>query len=87
VGERSQVDFRVDNAAKWMEEDIEIKVRNQKDTAATVIIKENLFRWANWTIKSTSAEFEKIDARTIYFPLKLAKGAQAVVRYTVRYSW
>jgi hypothetical protein len=87
VGERRQVDFRVDNNAKWMEEDIEVKIRNQKDAYATVIVKENLYRWANWTIKSTNAKFEKIDARTVHFPLAVGKGAESVVRYTVRYTW
>jgi hypothetical protein len=87
VGERRQVDYRVDTTAKWIEEDFEIKVRNQKDVAASVIVKETLYRWTNWTIKTKSTEFEKIDARTIHFPLKIAKGGQAVVRYTVRYTW
>ena len=87
VGERRQVDFRADNAAKWMEEDIEIKIRNQKDVSTAVIIKENLYRWANWTIKTNSSNFEKIDARTVHFPLVIAKGAEATVRYTVRYTW
>jgi hypothetical protein len=87
VGERRQVDFRVDNNAKWMEEDIEVKIRNQKDVSATVIVKENLYRWANWTIKSASAKFEKVDARTVHFPLVIGKGAESVVRYTVRYTW
>jgi len=87
VGERRQVDYRVDTNAKWIEEDIEVKVRNQKDVAANVIVKENLYRWSNWTIKAKSNEFEKIDARTVHFPLKIAKGAEAVVRYTVRYTW
>ena len=87
IGERRQVDFRVDNNAKWMEEDIEVKIRNQKDASATVIVKENLYRWANWTIKSTNAKFEKSDARTVHFPLSVGKGAELVVRYTVRYTW
>jgi hypothetical protein len=39
VGERRQVSFRSDEQARWMEEDIEIKVRNQKDVAATVMVK------------------------------------------------
>ncbi|MBL8512000.1 MAG: DUF4139 domain-containing protein, partial [Betaproteobacteria bacterium] len=30
VGERRQIDFRIDTGAKWLEEDIEIKLRNQK---------------------------------------------------------
>lgn len=87
VGERRQVDFRVDSSAKWMEEDIEVKVRNQKDGPATVIVKENLHRWTNWTITKRNQNFSKEDARTIHFPLKLAKGAEGVVRYTVRYTW
>ncbi len=87
LGERRQVDYRIDSKAQWIEEDIEIKIRNQKETSATVIVKENLYRWSNWTIKSKSTGFEKFDSRTIHFPLKLAKGAEAVVRYTVRYTW
>jgi hypothetical protein len=87
VGERRQVDFRVDSSAKWMEEDIEVKVRNQKDVPATVIVKETLYRWTNWSIVKRNQEFGKEDSRTIHFPLKLAKGAEGVVRYTVRYTW
>jgi hypothetical protein len=87
VGERRQVDYRVDTNAKWIEEDIEVRVRNQKDTATSVIVKENLYRWSNWSIKSKNSEFVKIDARTVHFPLKIAKGAEAIVRYTVRYTW
>ncbi len=87
VGERRQVEYRVDNNAKWIEEDIEVKIRNRKDGPAAVIVKENLYRWSNWTIKSRNSEFEKVDARTIHFPLKLARDAEAIVRYTVRYTW
>ena len=32
VGERKQMDFRIDTSAKWMEEEIEVSVRNQKAT-------------------------------------------------------
>ncbi len=87
VGERRQVDFRSDVNAKWMEEDIEVKIRNQKDETANVIVKENLYRWSNWSIKTKSTNYEKVDSRTIQFPLKITKGGEAVVRYTVRYSW
>jgi hypothetical protein len=87
VGERRQVDYKVDTTAKWIEEEIEVKVRNQKDEAVTVIVKENPYRWTNWTITKKSQTFEKVDARTIHFPVKIAKGGEAVVRYTVRYTW
>ena len=88
VGERKQLDFRIDTSAKWMEEDIEVRVRNQKpDEAVTVIVKENLYRWTQWAITKKSQEFTKEDSRTIHFPVKLAPKAEGVVRYTVRYTW
>jgi hypothetical protein len=88
VGERRQLDFRIDTNAKWMEEDIEVRVRNQKpDEAVAVIVKENLYRWSTWNVLRKSHEFTKEDSRTIHFPLRLAPKAEGVVRYTVRYTW
>jgi hypothetical protein len=87
VGERRQVNFAVDTARKTMTEEIEIKLRNQKKEAATVIVKENLYRWVNWQITAKTHDFEKQDARTVHFSVKLAAGAEATVRYTVNYTW
>ena len=88
VGERRQVDFRIDTSAKWIEEDIEVKVRNQKPTEpVAVVVKENLYRWSGWSILRKSHDFSKEDARTIHFPLRIAPKGEAVVRYTVRYTW
>jgi hypothetical protein len=88
VGERKQTDYRIDTAARWIEEDIEVKVRNQKpDETVSVIVKENLYRWSNWTLTRKSADFEKVDSRTVHFPLRIAPKGEAVVRYTVRYTW
>lgn len=87
VGERKQVDFKVDSIRNWMEETVEIKIRNHKEEAVKVIVKENLFRWVNWEIKEKSHDFEKFDARTIHFPLTVAMDGEVTVRYTVHYSW
>lgn len=87
VGERKQVDFRIDTVRKTMGEDFEIKLRNQKKEAVTVIVKENLYRGANWQITSKSHDFEKRDARTVLFPVKIAAGGDAVLRYSVQYTW
>jgi len=88
VGERRQVDFRIDTSAKWIEEDIEVKVRNQKPTeTVAVVVKENLYRWSSWTVLRKTHEFTKEDARTIHFPLRITPKGEAVVRYTVRYTW
>jgi hypothetical protein len=87
VGERRQIDFAVDTKARWMEEEVEIKLRNHKDLPVEVIVKENLYRWSTWQMVSKSHEFTKEDARTIHFPVKVAKDGETVVRYRVRYTW
>jgi hypothetical protein len=87
VGERRQVHFTVDTSRKNMTEEIEVKLRNHKKEPVTVVVKENLYRWTNWQITSKSHDFDKQDARTVYFPLKIAAGGETVLRYTVHYSW
>jgi len=87
VGERRQVSFSVDTAAKWMEEEIEVKLRNHKPQSVDVVVKENLYRWSNWKILTKTHNFEKEDARTISFPVKVPKDGETVVRYRVRYTW
>jgi len=88
VGERRQVDFRIDTNAHWIEEDIEVKVRNQKpDETVTVLVKENLYRWSNWTVLRKTHEYTKDDSRTIVFPVKVPPKGEATVKYTVRYTW
>ncbi len=87
VGERKQVDFKIDTVRDWLEEEIEIKLRNHKDEPVTVIVKENLYRWVNWEIVQKSQNYEKVDARTIQFPVQVKKDGEAAVRYRVRYTW
>lgn len=87
VGERRQVNFTVDTTRKTMTEEIEVKLRNQKKESVTVMVKENLYRWTNWQITSKSQDYRKDDARTVTFPVKIAAGAEAVVRYSVTYTW
>ncbi len=87
VGERRQTDFRIDTNGKWMEEDIEVKLRNQKDEPINALVKENLYRWTNWKIIRKTHDFDKVDARTVHFPVRIAKSGEVIVRYTVRYSW
>ena len=87
VGERKQVDFAVDTRARWLEEEVEIRVRNRKNEAVEVSVVEGLYRAANWKLLTRSQEYTRQDARTVVFPLKIASDAEAVVRYRVRYSW
>lgn len=87
VGERRQVDFSIDTRARTMEEEFEVKVRNHKTEPVDVLVRETLFRWSGWTIVSKSQDYVKEDARTIHFPVRVAKDGEATVRYRVRYHW
>ena len=87
VGERRQVEFKIDTNHNTMTEEIEVRIRNRKEEPVRVIVKENLYRWTNWKITQASRAYEKQDARTIHFPVNVAADGESVVRYTVRYSW
>jgi hypothetical protein len=87
VGERRQVDFKTDTSRNTITEEIEIKIRNRKEEPVKVIVKENLYRWTTWKIVSSNQTYEKQDARTIHFPINVAADKEAIVRYTVRYTW
>lgn len=87
VGERRRTDFKVDSNGKWMDETFEIKVRNHKKEPVDVRIVEHLYRWYNCNLTQKSMEFGKKDAQTIEFPVTIAPDKEAVVTYTVHYSW
>jgi len=87
VGERRQTDFVLNSKGRVMEEAFEIKVRNHKEQAVEVIVRENLYRWSQWSLIQQSAQSEKKDAQTVEFPVRIAAGGEAVVTYRVRYTW
>ncbi len=87
VGERKQVDFKVDTNRQWMDETIEVKIRNHKNEPVKVIVKENLYRWVNWEVTECSGKYEKVDSRTIHIPVAVAKDGEETVRYKVHYTW
>lgn len=87
VGERKQTSFHIDTWAKTIDESFEISVRNRKKDAATVIVREYLYRWSGWHVTAKNSDFVKRDAQTIDFPLKLAADTESKLTYTVRYHW
>lgn len=87
VGERKQVRFRVETGRKWIQERIEIRIRNHKEQAAVVRVKEPLYRWINWDITAESAEHIKLDSRTVAWDLEVPADGEVVLTYTVEYSW
>ena len=70
VGERKQVDFRIDTTAKWIEEDIEVKVRNQKPDETVTRHREGEPLPLEQLVdhRKTHQDFTKDDSRTIHLP-------------------
>ncbi len=87
VGERAQKDFKSISSGKVVEETIEIKVRNHKKEAVEVMVYEHPWRWSEWEITASNQKWEKVDQSTIRFPVKIAQDGEAVIQYTIRYSW
>lgn len=86
VGERTQKDLKT-LAGGYVEETIVVKVRNHKGEAAEVQVYEHPWRWSQWEIVKSSTPYEKVDQSTLEFPVSVAKDGEAVVEYTIRYTW
>jgi hypothetical protein len=87
VGERRQTSFRIDRDKRWMEESFEIEVRNRKKEAASVVVREYLYRWSGWNITAESVKHVRRDAQTIEFPLSIPADGEVKLTYSVRYTW
>ena len=85
VGERVQTDYKA--GQHWAEETFRISVRNHREEAVDMLVRESLWRWSNWAITNESAKHEKINSRTIHFPVHIEPDGEQVVTYTVRYTW
>lgn len=87
VGERVQTDYR-QISEKVAEESFQIRIRNRKDDEqVTIRVQERLFRWKSWEILKSSSPYTRMNASTIEFVVEVVPGGEAVVNYTVRYSW
>lgn len=87
VGERIRSRFAA-ISRDVVRESFEIRLRNRKDDETVEIrVPERLYRWSDWEIIDSSAPFTKIDASTIEFRVEVEPGAEAVLSYTVQYTF
>ena len=85
VGERTRKDFK--SEYRTAHETFEIVLRNHKDQDVEIKVVEKLWRYTNWDITASSGKYEKKDASTIEYVVKVPKNGEAKVGYTVKYSW
>ena len=86
-GERKQTDYSVNTKNKRMSETFEITIKNHKEIAQEVVIRETLYRWSNWKIVSKSHDFTKQDSKHVHFNVKVPANGEVTVEYQVNYSW
>jgi hypothetical protein len=84
VGERASKDYK-QISDRVREETIEIKLRNHKDQDVEITAVEHL--WGDWEILETTAEYNKKDANTAEFTVKVPKDGETIITYTVRTRW
>ena len=87
TAERERTDFQLDRSGRTMTESIVLTLRNAKDEAATVHVREVLSRWTDWEITQSSVPAKKLDAQAAGFEVAVPAGGQTQLRYTVRYRW
>lgn len=84
-GKRRQTDFTRDK--RQAQESFEIILSNGKKSAESVVVREHLYRWTNWTITDASHKYSKVDSNSIEFNVKVPAEGETSVRYTVQYNW
>lgn len=85
--DRERTDFTLDRSGRTMTETVQLTLRNAKEQAATVHVREVLPRWTDWEITESTVPASKLDAQAAGFDVKVPAGGKTQLRYTVRYRW
>ncbi|UCF80665.1 MAG: DUF4139 domain-containing protein [Acidobacteriota bacterium] len=84
VGDRVQTDYK-DHGRCGSESEWEISLRNHKDEDAEVDVFEPAE--GEWKILTTSHDWEKVDAHTFKFIVRVPSHDEVKIRYRVRIRW
>ena len=85
IGERQVLDFKSrDNS---ITEKIKVTLRNRSKNTVTIKAEENLYRWNEWKIISSSAEYQQLNSHLIQFSKTLQPDEETNITYTVQYHW
>jgi hypothetical protein len=85
TAERLQTNFQ--GGFNQQAQSFEIRLRNHKTEAVTIDVIERINGHANWTMLKQSQPFTQRDVNTLVFPVTLKPNSEAVVSYTIQYTW
>jgi hypothetical protein len=84
VCERKQLDYKK-IASNQAEMEYQISLRNHKDSAVTVEVREPV--GGDWEVVNSNFKWTKLDATTIGFSIPVEKNGAATLDYRVRVKW
>lgn len=84
VGDYKRTNYRKIND-RTIEESFEVVIRNHKETPVEVKVVDHV--WSDWKVTESSQGYNKTDAHTITFPVKVAKDGETKLTYTIRTTW
>jgi hypothetical protein len=85
TAERSQPN--VQGGFNQQQQTLEIRLRNHKTEAVVIDVVERINGHANWAMLKQSHPFTQRDVNTLVFPVELNPNTEAVVTYTIQYTW
>lgn len=86
-GERERTGYTEVRPLHEYEESFEIRLANDSDQAVEIRVVEHLYRWSEYEIVKSDAEYEVVGPQTIEFRPELKPGGKRAIHYTVRYRW
>lgn len=85
--QRQRTAFRLDKAARTMDEAFRITLSNAGDSPRVVTVREHPNRWREWTLVSSSMAPSKQAPDELEFRVAVPAAGKATLDYAVRYSW
>ncbi len=79
--ERAQKEYRQISNSVY-EQDIEVKLRNRKNEAVTVVVVEH--SWGDWSVTKSSLPLRKVNANQFEFDIAAEPDKEVVLTYTIR---
>ncbi|HET6804453.1 MAG TPA: DUF4139 domain-containing protein [Frateuria sp.] len=85
--ERERTSFKLDKAARTMDEAFRITLANAGEAARVVTVREHPGRWREWTLASSSIKPSRQSPDVLEFKVNVPAGGKATLDYAVHYRW
>ncbi len=86
-GHRERTGYTEVTPLRVYEESFQIELENNTEDTVEIRVVEHLYRWHDFEIVRSDAEYQQAAPQTIEFRPTLRPGGRRTIHYTVRYSW